>query len=155
MILNGRLLVEVLPLADLYTVYKSHRRLKVFVHKGRTCVRCSREGVLLLVTKEMKGKNKKQSLHVDLYTEDFVLMTVDHIVPKYVAKNAGWSKAAIERLTNKQTMCDPCNGKKGHKTLEIQKIPTPPKKSGFGAIWRLVENQNIFNREISQKHLIN
>ncbi len=148
MILNGRLLVEVLPLADLYTVYREHKRLKVFVHKGRECVQCRREGVFLLVTKELKGKHPK--LHVDLYTEDFVLMTVDHIVPKHQARLIGWSKQAIERLTNKQTMCDPCNGKKGHSMRGNIQKPTPQLRRGLGAIWDLVNNQNIFNRSLEE-----
>lgn len=147
MILNGKLLVEVLPLNDMYTVYREHRRLKVFVHKGRQCVRCKREGVLLLVTKETKGK--RPALHVDLYTEDFVLMTVDHITPKYICKKAGWSKRAMEAVKNKQTMCEPCNNKKGHSTEAIVEIPTPPLRRGFETIWRLVNNPNVFNREVS------
>lgn len=145
MILNGRLLTEVLPLADLYTVYREHKRLKVFVHKGRECVRCKREGVLLLVTQEIKGKRKK--LHVDLYTEDFVLMTVDHITPRSICKRAGWSKRKTETVKNKQTMCEPCNNKKGNSTRELVEIPTPAQRSGFGTIWRLVSNPNVFNRE--------
>lgn len=147
MILNGKLLVEVLPLADLYTVYREHRRLKVFVHKGRKCVQCNREGVFLLITKDMNGK--KPRYHVDLYTKDFVLMTVDHITPKYIAKKAGWSKRAIEALKNKQTMCTGCNGKKGHSTRELVQKPTPPLRRGLGAIWDLVNNQNIFNTELT------
>lgn len=146
MILSGRLLVEVLPLRDLYTDYLTHNRLRVFVHKGRKCVRCGREGVLLLKTVETKGK--KPQTHVDLYTEDFVLMTVDHIVPKAIAKKAGWSRAARERLKNKQTMCSPCNNGKGHSTREVVTIPTPPLRRGVGTIWQLVNNPNIFNREI-------
>ena len=147
MILNGRLLVEVLPLADLYTVYREHRRLKVFVHKGRKCVQCNREGVFLLVTQELHGKHRK--LHVDLYTEDFVLMTVDHIVPKAQARKIGWSKQAIERLKNKQTMCDPCNHKKGDSMRGNIQKPTPQLRTGLGAIWQLVNNPNIFNREVA------
>ena len=147
MILNGRLLVEVLPLADLYTVYREHKRLKVFVHKGRECVQCHREGVFLLITKELKGK--RPQYHVDLYTKDFILMTVDHITPRYICKQAGWSRQAIERLTNKQTMCTGCNNKKGHSTRGIVEKPTPPLRTGLGAIWQLVNNQNVFNTEIN------
>jgi 5-methylcytosine-specific restriction endonuclease McrA len=154
MILNGRKLVTVLPLSDLYTVYHDHKRLKVFVHKGRECVICDREGVLLLVTQEMKGKRRK--LHVDLYTEDFVLMTVDHIVPKAQARKIGWSKQAIERLTNKQTMCDPCNGWKGDKQLsveEIREILRPNRRNkhtGPELLRQFVENSNIFDRNLPE-----
>jgi 5-methylcytosine-specific restriction endonuclease McrA len=49
-------------------------------------------------------------------------MTVDHIIPKKVAKELGWSKAMIEALDNKQTMCDPCNGAKGHKVFTEKEL---------------------------------
>ena len=148
MILNGKLLVEALPLNDLYTVYNKHRRLKVFAKKGRSCVRCGREGVLLLVTQETKGKQRK--LHIDLYTRDFILVTVDHIVAKSIGRKAGWSRARIESIDNKQTMCSPCNSKKGDSVFQLDKIPTPPLRSEYGAIWRLLENNNIFNKEIAK-----
>ncbi len=146
MILNGRLLVEVLPLGDLYTDYLSHKRLSVFVHKGRKCVQCGREGVFLLKTVEVKGK--KPQTHVDLYTEDFILMTVDHIVPRAICKRDGWSRQARENIKNKQTMCEPCNNGKGSRTRINVEKPTPPLRRGVGAIWYLVSNPNVFNREI-------
>jgi len=154
MILDGRKLVEILPLSDLYTVYKEHNRLKVFVHKGRHCVVCDREGVFLLVTQEKTNKKgKRGKLHVDLYDEDFVLMTVDHITPKAICKKAGWSRAARERLTNKQTMCSPCNAKKDSKPLTVEQmrelIPRPIQKGGTELVRQFVHNPNIFNRSLS------
>jgi 5-methylcytosine-specific restriction endonuclease McrA len=148
MILNGRTLLEVLPLRDLYIEYSEHRRLEVFVHKGRECVICNREGVLLLLVEDKGG-----GLHVDLYTEDFVLMTVDHTVPKSIARQLGWSKAEIEDLDNRQTMCDPCNNKKGNKPLlnnELRqtRVINPPKHKGVEVIRQLVHNENIFNKDL-------
>ncbi len=141
--LNGGILTEILPLSELYTVYREHHRLTVFVHKGRKCVNCDREGVLLLVTEGRGG------IHVDLYTDDFVLMTVDHIVPKSVGKLMGWTDEEIEDLLNKQPMCEPCNGSKGCK-LTIERRETPPRRTGTEVIRQLVFNEGIFNRELEE-----
>lgn len=111
----------------LHTQYKDHHRLTVFHHKGTCCVKCGagKEGVRLVIRVEKTGAE-----HVDLVTKGGSLMTVDHIVPRYIAKQLGWSKAEIEALSNKQPMCTRCNGKKGHKitvedlqTLEGLKLP--------------------------------
>lgn len=149
MTIRGQTLITVLPLADLYEVYADHHRLTVFVHKGRECVVCGREGVLLLTTKGKAG-----DVHVDLYTEDFVLMTVDHIIPKKM-KGQGISGKLIESLENKQPMCDPCNNYKSDKVLSLEELQErklkhglPQKLTGVGGIWELVHNSNIFNREI-------
>lgn len=148
--LNGRTLAEILPLGELYTTYKNHERLEVFANKGRCCVICDRVGFLLLITEEANG-----SQHVDLYTDDFVLMTVDHIVPKKIAKDLGWSKEQIESLDNRQPMCDPCNNKKGDKNITNEEFREkrckngyPNRVTGVEIIRQLVYNTNIFNREV-------
>ena len=151
MILNGRQLTEILALNDLYTDYGGHKRLKVFVKKGRKCIICDREGVLLLVTVGTSGDR-----HVDLYTDDFVLMTVDHTLPKSIARKLGWTKSEIEALDNKQPMCEPCNRGKGNKTIsdeeyreQRQKHGRPKRAEGVEVIRKLVYNQGIFNRSLS------
>lgn len=148
MILNGRKLIGILPLSDLYSVYHKHRRLKVFVNKGRQCVTCDREGVLLLETLDNGGGK-----HIDLYTDDFVLMTVDHIVPKAVCKKAGWPKKTMEKLSNKQTMCEPCNGKKGSTPITNNQFRNRRLQNGYpqrrilpDVVAKLVDNENIFNK---------
>lgn len=141
--LNGRVLAEALPLRDLYEVYSEHSRLKVFAQKGRECVVCGREGVLLLVTESIRG-NK----HVDLYTEDFILMTVDHINPYSLSKD--------DTLSNKQPMCDPCNNKKGNKQITVEQMRElvgKRIKTGYTkkdtVVRMLARNNNIFNRTLS------
>lgn len=148
MILNGNTLIEILPLKDMYTTYKTHRRLTVFVNKGCECVVCGRTGVLLLKTLDKAGGK-----HVDLYTDDFILMTVDHIVPKKNARQMGWKKSQIEDLLNKQTMCSPCNNYKGHKDITIEEqrsllTSKPQRKTGDEIIRELVFNEGIFNRSL-------
>lgn len=148
--LNGRTLIEILPLSELYTVYRAHDRLKVFANKGRECVICDREGTLLLVTEESTGRK-----HVDLYTDDFILMTVDHITPKKVCKELGWSKSQQESLDNKQAMCDPCNNKKGDKHLTNEQFRERRLRNGYPhklarveVIRQLVDNSNISNKSL-------
>lgn len=84
----------------------SHRRLHVFHHKGCKCANpeCSNEGHYVIV-----GKDRSGGVHVDLYTKNFVLMTVDHIYPK--------SKGGEDILENKQPMCSPCNSSKDSKVI--------------------------------------
>jgi 5-methylcytosine-specific restriction endonuclease McrA len=95
---------ELLDLAQLDTKYATHRRLRVFHHKGRKCVKtgCSKEGIYLI-----KAKNHAGGFHVDLYTADFELMTIDHIQPK--------SKGGNDSLENLQPMCHTCNAHKADK----------------------------------------
>lgn len=143
MILNGRTLIEILPLVELYTVFDEHHRLETFVHKGRECVTCGREGVLLLVTVEKNGKR-----HVDLYTEDFVLMTVDHELPK--------AKGGLDILSNKQPMCEPCNHAKGSQLISNEQHALnrlrngrPQLRTGVEVIRSLVHNEGIFNKTLA------
>lgn len=150
MILNHRELVEILPLKELYTRYAKHKRLKVFANKGRECIICEREGVLLLVTVGVGGDR-----HVDLYTEDFVLLTVDHTMPKSIARKLGWTRSEIESLDNKQPMCEQCNGAKGNEVISDEeykerrmKFWQPQRKVGVEIIRELVYNNGIFNREL-------
>lgn len=83
---------------------RNHRRLKVFYEKGVQCAvpGCPHVGVYVIAARGITG-----GIHYDVYTKDFVLMTVDHIVPK--AKGGG------EHLNNKQPMCNRHNSKKGAK----------------------------------------
>lgn len=103
-ILNGNRVLKRLDFELLQTKYKTHRRLQVFANKGTVCVRCGVEGVHLLSSVNPSGGH-----HVDLYTANFVLMTVDHILPK--------SRGGANELANYQPMCQHCNGRKGN-TLE-------------------------------------
>lgn len=106
---------------------------------------------MLLVTVD-KGGGK----HVDLYTDDFVLMTVDHTIPKKQAREMGWTRKQIEDLTNKQPMCIACNNKKGHKLVTDEEYKEqrlrngyPQRITGVEVIRELVYNQGIFNRELA------
>lgn len=101
--LYGRITLRVLPLEFLQTAEaRRHRRLRVFVMKGRKCCWCGREGTYLV-----EGKDSGGNVHIDLYDREFVLMTVDHIVPK---SKGGWAT-----LANLRPMCIRCNNRRGNK----------------------------------------
>jgi len=95
--------VEILNLEYLKTEFFDHRRLKVFNEKGCKCVSCDRVGVFLI-----KGADRFNNNHIDLYTIDFHLMTVDHILP--LSKGG-----ARNDIKNMQPMCEECNTNKGNK----------------------------------------
>lgn len=97
--------LETLPLRQLEE-YKEHRRLKLYYHKGTTCVECGRVGTKFL-TVNLKFKNSSITKHRDIFTDDNIMITVDHILP--LSKGG-----AREDLSNMQVMCQFCNSKKGN-----------------------------------------
>lgn len=95
--------IEVLNLNEIHSTYAEHRRLRVFHNKGCVCVQCGVEGTQLIKAVDHSG-----GIHIDVYTDGFRLMTIDHILPK--------SKGGLDHLDNLQPMCTNCNSKKGNKT---------------------------------------
>jgi hypothetical protein len=108
------------PIEKLYTSFKNHRRLGVFAQKGRKCVCCHIEGTRL-IKHRIINRNRSYADHIDLYTKDLILMTVDHMLPK--------CKGGNEKFRNKQTMCYKCNQSKGGKYV--------PFLGGFSWFYRL------------------
>ena len=96
--------INVLSLEDLEK-YKEHRRLRVFYYKGLKCVSCPNIGEYLIA-----GKDKFGGIHIDLYTKDFKLMTIDHVKPR--------SKGGTDTLNNVVPMCAKCNSFKSDKYEE-------------------------------------
>lgn len=94
---------------------KNHKRLSVFRENGLKCSAdgCSNEGAFLI-----EGKDHNGGLHIDLYTVDFVLMTIDHVIPR--------SKGGSNRMENKVPMCSKCNTNKADLLPGEQR---PPKLS--------------------------
>jgi len=76
--------------------YKDHRRLKVFYEKGCKCKFCGVEGTQIL-----HSLDKYNNLHIDIFTDSLILMTVDHIFPK--------SKGGAYHISNLQPLCRGCN----------------------------------------------
>jgi hypothetical protein len=96
--------IKILPMEELHTKYSRHKRLKTFAEKGLQCVHCPKEGKYLIAAKDVGG------IHIDIYTKDFDLMTVDHIKPK--------SKGGTYDIENLDPMCAGCNTKKAAKYEE-------------------------------------
>lgn len=103
---HGYEIVKILPFALLYEKYSNHKRLKVFVNKGLACVvpGCPCVGSLLMI-----GEDRGGNRHVDLYTKELEMMTVDHIEPVSLDGNR-------YDMANLQPMCKTHNEQKGNRT---------------------------------------
>lgn len=80
-------------------------RIKMFQTKGRTCVNCQKEALIIVI--ENVHSNAYNGLQVNLYHNLKTLIGKDHIIPK--------SKNGADHLENYQPMCYPCNSQKGAK----------------------------------------
>ena len=92
---------------------KVNRRLNVFFVKGLKCSNpeCQREGTYFALEIDEGGGK-----HMDLFTSDNILMTVDHHRPR--SKGGKWN------IENTNPMCQPCNSLKADKMEEeeIEKV---------------------------------
>lgn len=112
--LGGWIVQKVIPLDYIDSDYvKNHRRLQVFAIKGIECsVRdCPCKGAFFIERVDTNKKGEPKGVHVDLYTEDFQLMTVDHHIAK--------SKGGNDTIENKFPMCAHHNTKKGRLDPEV------------------------------------
>lgn len=108
----GTLFVRELPLSKIFTGFgASHRRLRVFHHKGLACVNpcCSNVGTRLIESIDAQG-----GLHVDLFTDDLMLMNIDHIIAR--------ARGGTNDLENLQPMCRLCNTAKGHADVTLDEL---------------------------------
>lgn len=97
--------LDSLPIKEL-EANKEHRRLKLYYYKGTTCVKCGRVGTKLIKA-QIRHKDGVRDVHKDIFTDDDIMITVDHIIPR--------SKGgAREDLRNMQVMCQECNADKGN-----------------------------------------
>lgn len=92
-------------------MFEDHRRLKVFINKGVACVtpNCNHVGTRLIYSLDQQGGG-----HWDVFTDQMVLMTIDHITAK---KNGGSNE-----LSNLQPMCCHCNTTKGHQVITLDEL---------------------------------
>lgn len=88
----------------------SLRYLVFYKSKTKKCALCNRKITYCLLQRH--ESQNSSSAHFNFFSEEGTLFTKDHIVPK--------SMGGTNRLTNLQTMCVSCNGKKGNGT-EIKK----------------------------------
>ena len=111
---------------DGFDVYPISLRYMNFYQHGVTCVACGRVGTHF----KLCGDSRANRRHFNLYTDDGVLMTKDHIIPK--------SKGGMDIVSNMQTMCACCNRKKGnsHPTIKIPYIVAVNKGNGHEMLFR-------------------
>jgi 5-methylcytosine-specific restriction endonuclease McrA len=88
--------------------FAASMRLRMLAAKGVTCVGCGRQGSFFALEFETLA-----TPHFNLYTDDGVLMTMDHIRPR--------SRGGPHQLSNLQVMCSPCNASKAdHWSPDVQ-----------------------------------
>lgn len=95
-------------------IYEGHRisltsqRLVLFHDSGVECVECGLQGNIFVLE-----SHKEEKPHINLYHMDsdarMILFTKDHIYPK--------SLGGKNIMSNYQTMCTLCNGRKSNKVL--------------------------------------
>ena len=95
---------------DGYPVYGRSLRYSLFYQKGCDCVKCGRKGSYF----KLEESDNPERRHFNLYTEDNILMTKDHIKPKIAG-----GKDIIENL---QPMCSICNSEKSGEYPGIVKL---------------------------------
>jgi len=102
---------------DKLHTFSNHRRLQVFFHKGTQCVTpgCCNIGTRLIFSQDSQGGG-----HWDLYTDDLLLMTVDHITPKKLG--------GADDIANYQPMCRVCNTRKGHQDISLEELAVQVKE---------------------------
>ncbi len=83
-----------------YVIKTGSHRLHLFL-KSRKCTTCGRVGTHFILEQDIGHARP----HVNLYSNDGVLMTKDHIIPR--------SKGGKDTMSNYQTMCVKCNVLKG------------------------------------------
>lgn len=114
-------------------LYIASLRFRLFHEKGIRCVRCGCFGSYYQV-----DFNGNPNPHLNLYTAQGKLMTVDHIFPK--------SKGGSNRLCNLQTMCTKCNNKKKdsvpNKSFTVQHFITLEAAQKAAAEGFLIEDLN-------------
>ena len=90
-------------LVDGYKVRCGSLRYMTFYQKGIQCICCGRKGSYFKLESDNNNPERK---HFNLYSDDGVLMTRDHIIPK--------SLGGKDCIDNMQTMCVKCNENKGN-----------------------------------------
>lgn len=124
---------------DGYPVYGRSLRYSLFYQKGCDCVKCGRKGSYF----KLEESDNPERRHFNLYTEDNILMTKDHIKPKIAG-----GKDIIENL---QPMCSICNSEKSGEYPGVVKLTHV--KSGKVRYFKNLEEatHQIVMDQLSQK----
>jgi 5-methylcytosine-specific restriction endonuclease McrA len=74
--------------------------MRVFQACGTVCAHCGEKGTHFAVERPEFSEDIRQ-WHFNLYSENNVMLTFDHVMPK--------SKGGANTIENAQTLCYPCN----------------------------------------------
>jgi 5-methylcytosine-specific restriction endonuclease McrA len=95
-----------------YSINMTATRYRVF-QKSHFCVCCGLEGRVMVLG--MNGRRFiKKNAYFNLYSENDVLMTKDHIIPR--------SQGGPDNISNLQTMCSICNCLKGDRIISVEEL---------------------------------
>jgi hypothetical protein len=92
----------------------SSLRYEIFKRDRCRCVSCGLVGNVFLLEQPKKDHVIGNAPSLNLYAETkdgFILMTQDHIHPR--------SMGGLDKKHNLQTMCQPCNVRKGNKVFSV------------------------------------
>jgi 5-methylcytosine-specific restriction endonuclease McrA len=103
---------------NIYQVNPDSLRYDCF-SKSLNCACCDRVGTAMGLCQPKHGK-PSELVHFNLFAQDGALMTKDHIVPV--------SKGGPDHVDNLQTMCRPCNGRKGNLHVDPRALPVMHQK---------------------------
>ena len=103
-----------------YRINVGSIRLRTFT-KSITCSSCQIEGTFFVLERQRIREGSGLPYHLNLYGVDAtgaeVLMTHDHVIPR--------SRGGRDHLDNTQTMCRPCNERKGSKLEASGQLADP------------------------------
>ena len=109
MFTDGMRIVAELPLEHL-AMYNKYNRLCTLIKKGATCECCLKPaGHFAVVKRSKKGHNV-----FALFTDDWVELTVDHIIAK--------ANGGKNNVNNYQVLCRYCNLIKGCSEMTIEEL---------------------------------
>lgn len=92
------------------------KRMRLFMKKGVTCVSCQRTASVIFMDQRETDARPYPNLYIKT-KNDYVVMTMDHIVPKVRGGNNSYE--------NLQPMCSPCNSRKSDSEADIDWLRTP------------------------------
>lgn len=110
--------LRILAINQLPKDFKKKKKWKIFFKKGFNCYLCNKQGVYLI-----ESVDRKNMIHIDLYTSDFMMITMDHCHPA--------SRGGGSGIKNLFPCCHKCNKDKGILTIEEFAIKTKNMKRGI------------------------
>lgn len=112
MLSNGEDIIAEIPLQHLM-IYENYQRIGKIIKLGGQCACCLKVVNHILALK-CRNKTNKKGVRFALYTEDWVELTIDHIIPRYLGGK--------DEMKNYQILCLFCNRAKGSANISIEEL---------------------------------